>query len=199
MSEAAATIPILVDCDTGIDDSLALLYAAASPECELVAVTCTAGNVDARQVAEMYGTRHTEFVVEASMAAVLEKLVRHYGEPYADPSALPSYFVSRETRKSVTVALNGDGGDENFGGYMRYVAMKLAWYFTALPPAVKKSALAMMSLLPEKTAPFNTVFRARKFLRATLSGALPSRYLSTVSFFKTDEDLVAFIERDTQP
>ena len=49
---AADRIPILVDCDTGIDDSLALLYAAASPECELVAVTCTAGNVDARQVAE---------------------------------------------------------------------------------------------------------------------------------------------------
>ena len=52
MSEAGGTVPILVDCDTGIDDSLALLYAAASPECELVAVTCTAGNVDARQVAE---------------------------------------------------------------------------------------------------------------------------------------------------
>jgi purine nucleosidase len=52
MSEATGAIPILVDCDTGIDDSLALLYAVASPECELVAVTCTAGNVDARQVAE---------------------------------------------------------------------------------------------------------------------------------------------------
>ena len=52
MSQATGAIPILVDCDTGIDDSLALLYAAASPECELVAVTCTAGNVDARQVAE---------------------------------------------------------------------------------------------------------------------------------------------------
>src|SRR5665811_2487102 len=52
VSEAVGRIPILVDCDTGIDDSLALLYAAASPECELVAVTCTAGNVDARQVAE---------------------------------------------------------------------------------------------------------------------------------------------------
>ena len=51
MSEPTARIPILVDCDTGIDDSLALLYAAASPECELVAVTCTGGNVDARQVA----------------------------------------------------------------------------------------------------------------------------------------------------
>ncbi len=52
MSEPAGRIPIIVDCDTGIDDSLALLYAVASPECELVAVTCTAGNVDARQVAE---------------------------------------------------------------------------------------------------------------------------------------------------
>jgi len=52
VSESAGRIPIIVDCDTGIDDSLALLYAAASPECELVAVTCTAGNVDARQVAE---------------------------------------------------------------------------------------------------------------------------------------------------
>jgi len=52
VSEAAGKIPILVDCDTGIDDSLALLYAVASPECELVAVTCTAGNVDARQVAQ---------------------------------------------------------------------------------------------------------------------------------------------------
>ena len=52
MSETAERIPIIVDCDTGIDDSLALLYAIASPECELVAVTCSAGNVDARQVAE---------------------------------------------------------------------------------------------------------------------------------------------------
>src|SRR5450830_689154 len=52
VSEATSRIPILIDCDTGIDDSLALLYAVASPECELVAVTCTAGNVDAAQVAE---------------------------------------------------------------------------------------------------------------------------------------------------
>ena len=59
MSEPAGRIPILVDCDTGIDDSLALLYAAASPECELVAVTCTAGNVDVRQVA-----RNTRAVLE---------------------------------------------------------------------------------------------------------------------------------------
>ena len=67
MSEAAGRIPILIDCDTGIDDSLALLYAVASPECELVAVTCTAGNVDARQVAE-----NTRAVLELAGRADVE-------------------------------------------------------------------------------------------------------------------------------
>jgi purine nucleosidase len=63
----AARIPLIVDCDTGIDDSLALLYAAASPECELVAVTCTAGNVDARQVAE-----NTRAVLELAGLSAIE-------------------------------------------------------------------------------------------------------------------------------
>lgn len=141
----------------------------------------------AKQVAEMYGTRHTEFIVEANMASVLEKLVWHYSEPYADSSALPSYFVSRETRKSVTVALNGDGGDENFGGYIRYQAMKAAGYFTALPAWAKKAALAAMEPFPEKTAPFNTVWRLRKFLQAVSQRDLAMTYLSTVSYFKTEE------------
>jgi purine nucleosidase len=67
VSEAAARTPIIVDCDTGIDDSLALLYAVASPDCELVAVTCTAGNVDARQVAE-----NTRAVLELAGRADVE-------------------------------------------------------------------------------------------------------------------------------
>jgi len=136
----------------------------------------------ARQVAEMYGTKHTEFIVEAGMADVLEKLVRHYGEPYADSSALPSYFVARETRKSVTVALNGDGGDENFGGYMRYVAMKLDSYLRLIPSPLKKSLLAATYLFPKK-APYNIFWRAEKFMKASLLGTLPMRYLSTVSMF----------------
>ena len=141
----------------------------------------------ARQVAEMYGTKHTEFLVEANMASVLEKLAWHYSEPYADCSALPSYFVSRETRKEVTVALNGDGGDENFGGYIRYQAMKAAGYFTALPGWAKRAALAAMEPFPEKTAPFNTVWRLRKFLQAVSQRDLATTYLSTVSFFKAEE------------
>ncbi|MDA8242640.1 MAG: asparagine synthase-related protein, partial [Elusimicrobia bacterium] len=141
----------------------------------------------AKQVAEMYGTKHTEFVVEAEMASVLEKLAWHYSEPYADSSALPSYFVSQQTRRAVTVALNGDGGDENFGGYIRYQAMKAAGYFRALPAWARRAALAAMEPFPEKTAPFNTVWRLRKFLQAVSQRDLAMTYLSTVSYFKADE------------
>ena len=140
----------------------------------------------ARQVAEMYGTKHTEFIVEANMADMLEKLVRHYGEPYADASALPSYFVSRETRKAVTVALNGDGGDEAFGGYLRYVAMKLDSYCSVMPASFKKALLNFTQIFPKK-APYGVFWRAGKFLKASLYENLPLSYLSTVSFFGPDE------------
>ncbi len=142
----------------------------------------------AREVANMYATNHTEFIVEAKMAEILPKLVWHYSEPYADSSALPSYYVSRETRRAVTVALNGDGGDENFGGYLRYVAMNAARIANKFPDAAKKMALEVLkSVALEKNAPYNFPWRARKFLEAIINKGIPCTYLATVSFFKTDE------------
>jgi asparagine synthase (glutamine-hydrolysing) len=79
----------------------------------------------ARRIAQRYGTDHHEMIVRPDAAAVMPQLIRHYGEPYADASALPTYYVSRLAREHVTVALNGDGGDEVFGGYDRYRAMWL--------------------------------------------------------------------------
>src|SRR5262249_3508041 len=77
-----------------------------------------------RRVAERFGTDHHEFVMTPDIEDTLPKLVRHYGEPYADSSALPVYYLSKMARKEVTVALNGDGGDECFAGYERYRAMR---------------------------------------------------------------------------
>ncbi|MFH1226711.1 MAG: asparagine synthase (glutamine-hydrolyzing) [Planctomycetota bacterium] len=82
--------------------------------------------VYARAVAEHFKTEHHEFIVRPDVIEILPKLVWHYSEPYADSSMLPTYYVAREARKHVTVALNGDGGDENFAGYPRYLAHKLA-------------------------------------------------------------------------
>lgn len=79
----------------------------------------------AREVARHLGTEHHEFVVRADAAAALSRLIEHVGEPLADDSILPTYFVSRETRRHVTVALTGDGGDESFGGYRRFYQIDL--------------------------------------------------------------------------
>jgi asparagine synthase (glutamine-hydrolysing) len=90
----------------------------------------------ARRVAERYDTDHHEFVVRPNAAEVLPTLVRHYGEPYADSSAIPTYYVCRLARESVTVALNGDGGDEAFAGYDRTRAMvwsELMGYVPGVP------------------------------------------------------------------
>ena len=74
----------------------------------------------AQQAAERCGTLHHPEIVKGDVEHLLPKLARHYGEPYADASAVPSFFVSAVARRHVTVALNGDGGDELLGGYPRY-------------------------------------------------------------------------------
>ena len=79
----------------------------------------------ARQIAQRYNTEHNEFVVEPNAIEILPEIVRHYGEPYGDSSALPTWYLSKMTKQHVTVALNGDGGDELFAGYPWYHTIHL--------------------------------------------------------------------------
>jgi asparagine synthase (glutamine-hydrolysing) len=79
----------------------------------------------ARVVARHFGTDHHEYVVEPDAVGVLDEMVSHFGEPFADSSALPAWYLAQLTRKSVTVALTGDGGDELFGGYGWYETGRL--------------------------------------------------------------------------
>jgi asparagine synthase (glutamine-hydrolysing) len=87
----------------------------------------------ARRVAARYGTVHHEAIVGPDVAGILERLVLHHGEPFADSSAVATYCLSQMTRESVTVALSGDGSDETFAGYTRYVTAQLAHLHDALP------------------------------------------------------------------
>ena len=140
----------------------------------------------ARLTAEKYGTDHTEFVVEDSMADGISEIAAAYGEPFADMSMLPSYFISRETRKKATVALNGDGGDEIFGGYDRYRALLIGQRcFSHIPQWAKNSALKAISGLP-KEAPFGIFWKAEKFLKMSLFNEISGKYLFLRSFFKEE-------------
>lgn len=106
----------------------------------------------ARAVAERYGTEHHEFLLEyGHVPDTLEQVVAHTGEPFADPSALPSWFLAQMTRRHVTVALNGDGGDELFAGYQRYWLDPLAAPYAALPRLLTQRLVpGLLALLPQR-------------------------------------------------
>ncbi|HXT63878.1 MAG TPA: asparagine synthase (glutamine-hydrolyzing) [Pyrinomonadaceae bacterium] len=137
----------------------------------------------ARRVAEYVGADHHEFIVRPDAMEILPTLVEHYGEPFADSSAIPSYYVSRETRRHVTVALNGDGGDECFAGYERYTAMNLARAYAAIPG--KGLIGSVTEALPAPKSRGNPIGKAQRFIAAA---SLPpiERYLRWMSSF--DED-----------
>lgn len=136
----------------------------------------------ARRVAEYVGADHHEFVVRPDAMEVLPMLVEHYGEPFADSSAIPSYYVSRETRRYVTVALNGDGGDECFAGYQRYAAMSLAQTYASLPRAVRSSVGGMVNAVPGFQTRPGPVRKAKRFVAAAALSPV-ERYLRWISAF----------------
>src|SRR5438094_1418874 len=138
----------------------------------------------ARRVAEHVGADHHEFVVRPDAMEILPTLVEHYGEPFADSSAIPSYYVSRETRRYVTVALNGDGGDECFAGYERYAAMNLAQRYARLVPAVIRNGVIrnFARALPQAQSRKNPLRKAQRFVDAASLSPV-QRYLRWVSAF----------------
>lgn len=87
----------------------------------------------ARMIAERFSTDHHEFVVRPDALEIMPRLARHYGEPFADASAIPSFYLAEMTSEHVTVALNGDGGDESFAGYQRYITNNLVTHLNWLP------------------------------------------------------------------
>jgi asparagine synthase (glutamine-hydrolysing) len=120
----------------------------------------------ARLVAERFGTDHHELVVRPDAAAILPKLIWHYDEPFGDSSAVPTYYVAQMTRQYVTVALNGDAGDENFGGYDRYVANRLAASFDRWPGAglFRRAIRGGLHLWPHGGRRGSLISRGRRFL-----------------------------------
>jgi asparagine synthase (glutamine-hydrolysing) len=145
----------------------------------------------ARRVARLWGTDHYEEVVTPDALGVLPTLVRHYGEPYADSSAIPTYYVSQIARREVTVALNGDGGDESFAGYDRYRGNAIAARLSHVPGSAAGARL-LSRVLPDSADPKNPLRRARRFLEVA-NEAMPTRYARWAGYFAESEKEAMYV------
>jgi asparagine synthase (glutamine-hydrolysing) len=131
----------------------------------------------AAEVARHLGTEHREFLVRPEAAEDLPRLAAVFGEPFGDSSALPTHYLARHTREFVKVALSGDGGDELFGGYDRYRAMRWGIGGGRLPRMVRRMAAAMPAAHPK-----SALARARRFMSAATLPE-PKRYAEYVGLF----------------
>ncbi|HUK35721.1 MAG TPA: asparagine synthase (glutamine-hydrolyzing) [Vicinamibacterales bacterium] len=134
----------------------------------------------ARQVADYYGTDHHEEVVTPDGVAILDTLVSHFDEPFGDPSAIPTWYVSQLAARHVTVTLSGDGGDELFGGYDRYLTNpRVAAIDRYAPAAMRRMAGVVSSQLPHGV-------KGKRFLRH-IAETERGRYIDAVGFFNADD------------
>ena len=118
----------------------------------------------ARLVAKRYDTDHHEFIVRPDALEIFDRLVWHYNEPYADESAIPTYYLSKLTRQHVTVALNGDAGDENFAGYERYEPESAVEAYGRMPASLRRLATASASSVPQIGGPSGIIARGQRWL-----------------------------------
>jgi len=143
----------------------------------------------ARMVAERYDTDHHEMVVRPNAMAVLPQLVWHYNEPFADPSAVPTYYVSELARRHVTVALNGDGGDESFLGYGRYKTCLQTEWISRIPLPLRRLFSAVAHSIPAGLERYLIPRVARRWL--TYASEKDSRRYAPSMMYFFDQDKAA--------
>ena len=172
-------VPLGAFLSGGIDSSAVVAMMSRASE-EAVKTFCigfggtTGGYLDerdyARMVADRYGADHRAYEVIPSFEGLLDTIVRGFDEPFADDSAVPSYFVCQMARQGVTVSLSGLGGDEAFAGYERYLGFHIRRFYGLLPlPIRDKIFRSLVEKIPERSDGHYTVNHMKRFVR---SGAL---------------------------
>ena len=199
--QLVSDVPLGCFLSGGIDSSIVAAAMKASVGREQPVHTFSIGFDDPRydetryaaDVARHLGTHHQQFTVRPDAAADLPKLAQVFGEPFADSSALPTHYLSRETQRHVKVALSGDGGDELFGGYDRYRAMWMGEAFRSMPEGLRRIATSKLWDRLPGTHPKGAVARLKRML-ASLHLPAPQRYDSYLRFFD-DATVASLLQR----
>jgi asparagine synthase (glutamine-hydrolysing) len=184
-------VPLGAFLSGGVDSSsvVALMDQFQSP-----VTTCSIGFTEesyneageAKEFATSLHADHHEEIVSPKAVDIVEKLAWHYDEPFADSSAVPTYYVSKIARQHVTVALSGDGGDENFAGYRRYkFDLRENMMRSLLPLPVRRAIFGPLSRLYPKADWAPRIFRAKTTLESLSRSAIEG-YFNTMSSIPPD-------------
>jgi len=174
--QLVADVPLGIWLSGGLDSSSILYYASQTSQSRIktFSVTFQGRSFDekshAREVSEFFGTQHSEVDLNpgVDLASAIQDIAYYSDEPGADAGALPLWFLSKLTKKEVTVALSGEGADELFGGYLTYQADRLHRSAVLLPLLIRKMALACALRMPVSDEKIGLEYKVKRFLQGTL-------------------------------
>jgi asparagine synthase (glutamine-hydrolysing) len=192
-----ADVPVGVFLSGGIDSGCvtALMAAESSRPIQTFSIGFEDEAHDelpyAREVAARYGTEHHELVMRPSATEILPLLVKQYAEPFADSSAIPTYYISKFASEHITVALSGDGGDESFSGYEHY-RQTSRWELLDFVPFPVRRDVARVMTSGLQALPYGNL--TAKMIRAwhMFGASLPERYETQLAIVKTEEKRVCY-------
>ena len=183
-------VPLGAFLSGGIDSSVVVAMMAREMKVKTFSIGFSDAGFDelryARIAARHFGADHHEFVVTPDVCRLVEEIVWHHDEPFADVSSVPTYVVSKMAREHVTVALSGDGGDEVFGGYERYVVDQRRRRYERIPALLRRALLRASRTLPQGAY-------GKRFLR-NIALEPAARYVDSVTYFDHDAQLNLFSE-----
>lgn len=185
-------VPLGVLLSGGVDSSCVAAFMKIANTKKIRTFSVGFGETDfnelpyAKIISDHFSTDHNEEYINPDATEILPELVERYGEPYADSSALPTYYLCRTAAKRVKVALNGDGGDEVFAGYRRHLAAYLAERFSGVAKSVNRSPLKLIfNGFPDRPSRPNSLGSIRRFLDAAEMDRA-HRYMRWVGFFSEE-------------
>ena len=168
-----ADVPVGAFLSGGVDSSIVVaMMRELEPVSDIQSVCmgfddrCYDERPFAKQVAEEFGTTHHVHVVTPDILGILSSLVRHYGEPYGDASAIPTWYLSQVTGNHVKVALSGDGGDEIFAGYNRLDSTRLIEVYQKTPKSIRREVIeSVVKVLPNMSWGEGYISQLKQFMK----------------------------------
>lgn len=197
-SRLISDVPLGFFLSGGLDSSIVVGAAAQASSSKLM--TFSIGFEEdsynelgyAKTIAEHFDTDHEEFIVTSDIVGDLESIVHYADEPFADSSMIPLYYLSRQTRQKVTVALSGDGGDEVFGGYDRYIGLGLANKYHRIPGVFRKGVIGPLSSLISESPGKRSNLRRLKRLTYPATNTAEQWYIRWMQQFRSESHRAAF-------